>query len=864
MMMLLGQRLIILYISVLSLGCTLDVSIFEKVDSSLVPLIPDTNKPSQVGVLSLGATHACALGAQGNLKCWGSNSYGQLGYDDVLNRPSVAGLGLVTIGTETSFKSLSVGGSSTCVITSQGGTKCWGLNSNGQLGYGHKVNLGGSPADMANLPEVDFGGGHQAKQVVMGTSHACAILDDGNLKCWGRNTTGQLGVDSVASVGDGVGLSVSAAPVVDLGDGKTAKKVAIGNSHTCAILNDDTVKCWGLNTSGQLGYEDVQPRGNATNVMSGVGPVNLGPGKTAKQIAASANTTCAILDDDSLKCWGANSNGGLGYEDNVNRGDVALSMTNLQSVNLGSERTAKKVAIGSSTTCTLLDNDSLKCWGQNSYGQLGMDSAKGSVGSSAGDMASLAPLNFGANVSVVDFAMGDLSVCAMLTDGSVRCWGSNYNGQLGYGDYINRGGEGFKTQKVVDFGAGKFAKSLSLGTFHSCASLNDGSVKCWGHGNMGRLGLDSMTGYGSTPGSMSSLPFVAVGMAADLVEVGDAYSCAISVSHQLKCWGSNDYGELGAGRSNAVAYAPGVDSITNLVPVNVGAGRTVLSVAAGLNHTCAILDGGELRCWGGNSQGQLGYNDTNSRGKNAAEMTSLAAVYLGVGRTALMVDTGGKHTCALLDNGEVKCWGGNSNGQLGYDDTLSRGGTVGSMAALSAVDLGRPAVAIAVGDSFSCAILDNATLKCWGANSRGQLGQDSSGDIGKTAGSMAVLSAVNLGVGRTVKSIALGKEHTCALLDNDKVKCWGFSNSGQLGIGYPGLSWGSTVGSMQSLAYVTIAEGKAVKKLAAGANHNCAILIDNTVQCWGANSFGQLGIDDASIRTGALEFDFAKDLALTF
>merc|ERR1712187_785124 len=144
-------------------------------------------------------------------------------------------------------------------------------------------------------------------------------------------------------------------------------------------------------------------------------------------------------------------------------------------------------------------------------------------------------------------------------------------------------------------------------------------------------------------------------------------------------------------------------------------------------HTCAILDNDEVKCWGWNSDGELGYGDTSTRGDDSGQMgDSLAAIDLGTGRSAKALASGSHHTCAILDNDEVKCWGWNALGQLGYGDTSTRGDGSGEMGdSLAAIDLGtgRSAKALASGHTHTCAILDNDEVKCWVYNSAGQLGQ---------------------------------------------------------------------------------------------------------------------------------------------
>ena len=153
---------------------------------------------------------------------------------------------------------------------------------------------------------------------------ACAVLNDDMVKCWGSNANGQLGYGDTNDRGDQANEMGNNLPTVDLGTGKTAKQVVAGGSYTCAVLNDDTVKCWGYNPNGQLGYGDTPNRGDNANEMGNNLPtVDLGTGKTAKQVVAGDYHTCAVLNDDTVKCWGRGDYGQLGYGNPNNRGNQA-------------------------------------------------------------------------------------------------------------------------------------------------------------------------------------------------------------------------------------------------------------------------------------------------------------------------------------------------------------------------------------------------------------------------------------------------------------------------------------------------------------------------------------------------------------
>jgi hypothetical protein len=224
----------------------------------------------------------------------------------------------------------------------------------------------------------------------------------------------------------------------------------------------------------------------------------------------------------------------------------------------------------------------------------------------------------------------------------------------------------------------------------------------------------------------------------------------------------------------------GVHLMADLPPINLGVGRKAASVCCGFEHTCAILDNNKVKCWGRGSSGQLGYDNQKHVGiaqlHDSVLMADLDYVFLGIDRTAVSLTCGAQFTCVVMDDGNVKCWGNNAGGALGQDNTYTYGKFAGDMEKLIPVDLGedRTAVGINAGSSHVCAILDNGDLKCWGQGNHGQLGSDQPNYVGKTAGSMAALQPVFLGEGRTALAVRGGYWHTCVLLDNLDLKCFGY------------------------------------------------------------------------------------------
>ena len=394
-----------------------------------------------------------------------------------------------------------------CAVKSDGDAVCWGAGADGALGTGSTSNMGGTmtnpPPPLTPQPDlptssIDLGSGRTAKMIDV-SKHACAILDDDSLKCWGYNAAGQLGQNSLASIGDAPGELGDNLAAVNLGTGKTAKSVAVGGGHTCVILNDDTVKCFGYNLYGQLGYGDTTDR-----LTPSASAVNLGTGRNARSICAGEHHSCAILDDASVKCWGYNNGGQLGYGDVAARSDPSV----LSGIRLGSGRTAKFIACGNEHTCAILDDDGIKCWGLGTGGRLGQDDATTSYGSqSVSDIENLSTVNLGAGRTAKVVAAGYEHTCAILDDDTLKCWGGNTHGQLGYDDTTQRGTSSSPMSSVVavdldDAGpVARTAKWITAGDYITCAVLDNDKIKCWGRGTYAALGQGNTDNYGTVASS---------------------------------------------------------------------------------------------------------------------------------------------------------------------------------------------------------------------------------------------------------------------------------------------------------------------------------------------------------------------------
>jgi alpha-tubulin suppressor-like RCC1 family protein len=378
--------------------------------------------------ISFGYEHGCAVVGNVGVRCWGSNNFGQLGIgttdtigDD--EKPEVnANLGGASV------KAISAGNRYTCALLAGGQVRCWGLNDKGQLGIASISTIGDdeTPTTNVNL------GGATATSISAGRNHTCAVLSGGNVRCWGNNLFGQLGIASTTNIGDNESPTTN----VNLG-GITVTSITAGNAHTCALLSNGNVRCWGDNFFGQLGI------GNQTTIGDNEIPVtdvNLG-GKTVFAIAAGEDHTCALLYPTlpvapgyDVRCWGYNRYGQLGIGTTITIGDNEFPTTNVNlSGNAGFGAEPVALSAGGDTSCVLLLNGNVRCWGQNAFLQLGITG--GNVGDNVGENPTTNVNLGGTTASAI--TTGSNNSCAVLTTGAVTCWGLAGVGQLGTALFVS-------------------------------------------------------------------------------------------------------------------------------------------------------------------------------------------------------------------------------------------------------------------------------------------------------------------------------------------------------------------------------------------------------------------------------------------
>lgn len=347
--------------------------------------------------LALGDRHTCAVLPKGTVRCWGDDREGQLGSvaDGAVNDPDP-----VTAPREvgvTDALAIAAGGDHTCIVRADGRVACWGSNGDGELGQ--PASDAGSPAP------VDVAGVTDAVNVVAGKAFSCALRRAGDVQCWGKGDSGQLGNGSTTS-------STTPVPVSTLTDVAT---IAAGAAHVCVGTRAGKVYCWGNGEDGQVG----------TSATSSSAPraVEIEPTAAVTNVAAGARHSCAATGSGATYCWGANDLGQLGT-------GVAGAAT--PSPSKVTQLEALAVAAGGDHSCAVTRSGPLVCWGGGEFGQIGDGLPRTATSGQA------SPSNAGTITSGSGVAAGERHSCATTRQGAVMCWGDNSRGQLGNGNVTNQ------------------------------------------------------------------------------------------------------------------------------------------------------------------------------------------------------------------------------------------------------------------------------------------------------------------------------------------------------------------------------------------------------------------------------------------
>ncbi len=691
--------------------------------------------PFPATTVSAGLYHSCSVRSGGIVDCWGYNQYGELGDGTTTTRsaPTRVSGGLV-------FASVTSGGYHSCALTSTGAAHCWGLNGNGQLGDGTTTNK--------TVPTA-VTGGLIFSSLAAGDFFTCGRTTGGQIYCWGGNGVGQLGNNTTTQ---------STSPVREALALSTWTSVTVGARHACGLTSGNAIYCWGLNDRGQLA------NGGTTNSSS---PSYVGSGYIA--VAGGGYHSCALVSGGTAYCWGRNDAGQLGntsftdalgpspvsgglafasltggrYQTCGLVGNTAYCWGNNFDGQVGDASTALRnapVAVSTATTFTSVSTGGFHscgvavttgnsyCWGWNGFGQVGDATALDGV----------APVPVpGVPQTATIVTTGHEHTCALITGGTVYCWGQNSSGQLGDGTYIDRTNAA-SVSSFADF------QTISGGADHSCGLRAGNLIYCWGDGSFGQLGNGTTTST-STPTLVGGPGGYAT------VSTGDDHTCALTTTGVAYCWGTNPDGRVG---NNTTLQQ---DS-----PVPVSGGLTFSKISAGGMLSCGVTTAGAAYCWGDNSSGGLG---------NSSTINSSVPVRVSGTQVWSAVSAGLDYACGLTTSNTVYCWGNNADGELGIGSSSSS-----NVPALVSGGFTWKAIS-ASRNGTACGITSANLAYCWGINFTGQVGD---GTYTYRNIPTQVLAVSNF------QAIQAGDVHSCGVsgvATSGGVFCWGNNERGELGYG---------------------------------------------------------------------------------
>ncbi len=708
-----------------------------------------------VDAFSLGGAGGCVLTTLGELGCFGVNAQSEVGNGTDGEQVDTPVFVLDDVTSVTSGEDFN------CAIRTNGSVWCWGDNVENQMGPqsvdGVDVPL---PLEVTGLPV--------AVEIQAGDDHVCIIDGAGLVWCWGDNDNRQLGQG-------GAGTTDSPTPLtVALPGGLGAIDLGLGQDHVCAVLEDNTVACWGDDENGQLGDGAAGTDNGVATLVPGLAVIN--------DVEGGEDHTCALDDLGQVWCWGDGVDGEIGIGSNIDQPTPQP---------VGLPAVAQAIALGDRFACAHLVTDAVWCWGEGLDFQLGSGDFV--------DVTTPAEVMGMPAIGIAQLVAGGQGACVLSDAGERWCWGYSEEGQLGMAPQ-------FQLEPApVSFSGPLVQLALDPAEYRGvmCGVLADGTVECAGNGTLVSESATGAAGYFEPTSHHLTVPTpLALVSGVQAVGMGDAFIC-VATAVDVQCWGDNASRQLGQG---------GVSTTDILTPVPVMGLGAVDELEVGTRIACVRV-GGSVQCWGENGNHQTGEITTTTD-------QSLPVTVLGLA-DAIDIAVGEGHACALRATGVVSCWGDDAVGQLGDND----GDTTDSAVPVDVTGLPAGILQIVAGQDHTCA-LAAGDVYCWGEGGYGNLGQGNEAD--------SDTAVVVPGVAGIVQ-IASGYNYVCALDGAGEMWCWGYSLDGQLGNG------GELVtGLGEMLSPTPFVGASGVTDVAAGNSMTC---IETAAgwSCLGFRSSGQLG-----------------------
>ena len=689
---------------------------------------------ANVSQINSGGSHTCALASTGGVKCWGVGDNGRLGNDATADKNYPVDV-VAESGSPFALSSIvqmDVGSAYACAVIYSGEVRCWGHGGDGELGNNVTADQPAPVAVVSDSSGTHFHAGLWRREYHCYDDDTCEIDPDSLIRpvlTGARSGASQTPEVEVLGLEEGETVTLHTDAKCLTGSIGTGTVATGETSIAITPINSPTTRLL-------LKYNRIYAKVGEACSSSGADytltiGLDLITGDALSTDRTPTLTVARTLNDDELSLH-SNSD----CSDDALASGTATTTTHeltLSSLTPGSHtfylkqneichprgfdytlaksiQKPSRVSGGDAHTCALTSTSGVKCWGNNDSKELGN---KGTADTDAPVDVKLSDGTALADIVQVD--TGGYHACAVTSGGGVKCWGLGSNGRLG-NDSIADKDHAVNVVAVGGSGTLSGIVQVSGGEHHTCAVTDAGGVVCWGKGGNGQLGNDASADsdhpVAVVDGDDSSTALAGIVQ----VSAGDSFTCALTSSGGVKCWGDSSTGSLGIGFTTGNRDAP--------VKVQIGG---IIQISAGDNHTCALTSGNKVKCWGARNNGRLGngattgiaYTPVNVR-TSSGDSTNLSGI--------VQVSAGEQHTCAVTDAGGVICWGQQSSaGKLGTDcDSTcpdqsapvvvkdSDGGS-GTLTGITGIDLG---------NSHTCAVTSSGGVKCWGEGGSGRLGND--------------------------------------------------------------------------------------------------------------------------------------------
>jgi alpha-tubulin suppressor-like RCC1 family protein len=757
--------------------------------------------------VSLGGSHSSAITSEGRIFTWGSNNYGQLGDGTTTRRYTPTDItGYFGLNSGETIVSVSLGLSHSTAITSEGRIFTWGRNQYGQLGDGSTTNRN-TPTDITG--QLDFNTGESITGVSLGAVHSSVVSSAGRLFTWGQNDYGQLG-NGTTTYGS---IPTDITGQFSLIAGETLTSVSLGSYHSSAITSGGRLFIWGQNSYGQLGNGTGTTLTTPTDIT---GHFNLIAGETITRVSLGFSHSSAITSEGRLFTWGFNNYGQLGDGTTTYK----LNPTDIMGrFSLGSDETIVSISLGHSHSIAITSEGRLFTWGWNQYGQVGDGTTTDRY--TPTEITSQFISYTGETITGVSLA-GSLS-SAITSEGRLFIWGQNDYGQLGDGTTSSSSVPKHIVSERLNILQSLLPVTEEIAKYNnsspSAVLMTSGRLFTAGHNQYGNLGDGTTI---NTKHYVEITDNFHLGENEYIIDITSSNNGVLTSNGRIFTWGRNNEGQLGTGSKDFEPHPNPIDITSNF---NLHDGESVVSLKSTSNTFGALTSEGRLFVWGNYCNETLFFFPTeiNFQTELGEEerIKDFELTYVNWG--------------LITSTGRVFTWGVNDRGQLG-DGTVIDKTTPTEITDNFSLLPNEYVEQLFLSGSTSSAITSEGRIFTWGSNNYGQLGD---GTTTNRTTPTEITNQFDLSEDDIIVQMNMGNSYSSALSLMGEVFTWGLNYYGELGNGTYS-NWNPNPNPINITSNFDLYETDNITIISGGSRPSGAVSSRGILYGWGYNGDGRL------------------------